>query len=324
MRTARYEANANWARIPKGWSFGEVVAVATDSDDRVFVFSRSDHPVTIFDRSGQFVDSWGEKEFVRPHGLHIGPDNSVYCCDDQDHTARKYTPEGKLLMKLGISGKPSETGVTSTDYRDIKRVGPPFNQPTDLALSPDGAIYVSDGYGNARIHKFSPSGQLLLSWGEPGVGPGQFHVPHGIAVDSQGTVYVADRENSRIQLFGPEGKYISEWRDVVRPTNICVGSDGQFYVAELGWRAGLFPGMKPPTPDPTGGRLSIFTGNGELLERWGGGENPCSEGDFFAPHDVWADSRGDLYVGEVVFSAGAKYGLVPPNCKCLQKFVYKR
>ena len=323
MTTDLYAANASWAQLPEGWSFTEVVGVATDSRDRVFVFSRSEHPVTIFGRDGQFVDSWGEGEFVRPHGLHIGPDDSVYCCDDQDHTVRKYTADGKLLMKLGVSGQASDTGATTTDYRDIKRVGPPFNQPTNLALSPDGEMYITDGYGNARVHKFSADGQLLYSWGEPGDGPGQFHLPHGIAVDPKGTVYVADRENSRIQLFSPEGEYITEWKDMLRPGNICVGSDDQFYVAEMGWRAGLYPGMKPPTPDPIGGRLSIFNGKGELLERWGGGDNPCSEGDFLAPHDVSADSHGDLYVGEVVFAAGVRHGLVPPDCKCLQKFVRK-
>ena len=323
MTTDLYDANASWAQLPEGWSFKEVVGVAADSRDRVFVFSRGDHPVTIFERDGQFVGSWGEGKFVRPHGLHIGPDDSVYCCDDQDHAVRKYTPDGTLLMKLGVSGQPSDTGATTTDYRDIKRVGPPFNQPTNLALSPDGAMYISDGYGNARVHKFSADGQLLFSWGEPGDGPGQFHLPHGIAIDSEGTVYVADRENSRVQLFSPEGEYITEWKDIVRPGNIFVGSDDQFYVTEMGWRAGLYPGMKPPTPDPSGGRLSIFNGKGELLERWGGGDNPCSEGDFFAPHDVWADSHGDLYVGEVVFAAGVRHGLVPPDCKCLQKFVRK-
>ena len=323
MTTDLYDANASWAQLPEGWSFGDVVAVATDSQDRVFVFSRSDHPVTIFERDGQFVGSWGEGQFVRPHGLHIAPDDSVYCCDDEDHTVRKYTADGKLLMKLGVSGQASDTGATSSDYREIKHAGPPFNQPTDLALSPDGEMYISDGYGNARVHKFSAAGELLFSWGEPGDGPGQFHLPHGIAIDQEGTVYVADRENSRVQLFSPEGKYITEWKDIQRPGNIYVGSDDQFYVTEMGWRGGLFPGMKPPMSVPIGGRLNIFNGKGELLERWGGGDNPCSEGDFFAPHDVGADSHGDLYVGEVVVTAGFRLGLVPADCKSLQKFVRK-
>src|SRR5262249_5479221 len=149
--------------------------------------------------------------FKRAHGIFIGPDDAVYCIDDFDHTFRKFTTDGKLLMTLGTSGKPSDTGATSIDFRTIRHSGPPFHYPTDLALAPDGSLYVSDGYGNARIHKFSPDGRLLFSWGEPGDGPGQFRVPHGIAVDRQGFVYVADRENSRVQIFAPDGKYLSEW-----------------------------------------------------------------------------------------------------------------
>src|SRR5207245_7755883 len=141
----------------------------------------------------------------------------VYCTVDSHHTDRQYTPDVRLLLTLGTSSKPSNTGATSMDSRTIVRAGPPFHYPTNLALSPQGELYVSDGYGNARIHKFSAEGQLLFSWGEPGSGPGQFHIPHGIAVDRQGRVYVADRENSRIQLFAPDGAYLSQWTDVARP-----------------------------------------------------------------------------------------------------------
>src|SRR6185369_3048668 len=119
--------------------------------------------------------------------------------------------EGKLLLTLGTSGKPSDTGIDGIDYRTIKRVGAPFHRPTNIALAADGSIYASDGYGNARVHKFAADGKLLFSWGEPGSGPGQFHVPHGIAVDPNGTVFVADRENSRIQLFTSEGKFLYAW-----------------------------------------------------------------------------------------------------------------
>jgi hypothetical protein len=182
-------------------------------------------------------------------------------------------------------------------------------------------MYVSDGYGNARIHKFSADGRLLFSWGEPGAGPGQFQVPHGIAVDRQGTVYVADRENSRLQLFTPAGNYVSEWTDVARPSQIFVGENDDVYVAELGFQAGMWPGTTPLTADAPGGRVSIFNGHGQLKARWGGGESPCAAGDFFAPHDVWVDSRGDIYISEVVMSAGGNRGLVSPTCHTLQKFI---
>src|SRR5262249_23324119 len=151
------------------------------------------------------------------HGLFIGPEDTIYCTDDLDHTIRKFTPDGRLLMTLGTSGKASDTGATSMDFRTIVRAGPPFHYPTNRANAADRALYVSDRYANPRVHKFSPDGRLLLSWGEPGRGPGQFHLPHGIAVDRQGVVYVADRENSRVQLFTSDGKYLSEWTEIARP-----------------------------------------------------------------------------------------------------------
>jgi DNA-binding beta-propeller fold protein YncE len=316
-----YEPHDHWARLPPGWSWTEVAAVATDTQDRVYVFSRGEHRVMIFNRDGEFLASWGEGLFARPHGIFIGPDDTVYCTDDRDHTVRKFTADGRLLWTLGTSGKPSDTGATSVDYRTILRVGPPFHYPTNVALSAEGNLYVSDGYGNARIHKFSPDGRLLFSWGEPGNGPGQFRLPHGIAVDRQGTVYVADRENSRLQLFTAEGEYLSEWTDVARPCQVFIDGVGNVYVAELGFHAGMWPGTTAPTPDAPGGRVSIFDGHGKLRARWGGGRNPCAPGDFFAPHGICVDSHGDIYVAEVVMSAGGNHGLVSPSCHALQKFV---
>jgi DNA-binding beta-propeller fold protein YncE len=244
----------------------------------------------------------------------------VYCTDDFDHTVRKFTPDGRLLLTLGTSGVPSDTGATSVDYRTIRRAGPPFHYPTNVALAADGALYVTDGYGNARVHKFAADGRLLFSWGEPGGGPGQFRVPHGIAVDRHGTVCVADRENSRIQFFDADGRYLGEWTDVARPSQVFIDRAGTFYVAELGYRAGLWPGTTAPTPDAPGGRVSAFRPDGTLHARWGGGQNPCTPGDFFAPHDICADASGNLYVAEVAWSAGGNRGLVPPDCHCLQKF----
>ena len=320
----KYDADDCWVKVPPGWGWTEVAAVAADSQDRVYVFNRGEHPIMIFDRQGPFLRAWGEGLFVRAHGLFIGPDDAIYCTDDLDHTVRKFTPEGRLLLTLGTSGQPSDTGATSIDYRTIQRAGPPFHYPTNLALSPVGEIYITDGYGNARVHKFSADGRLLFSWGEPGTGPGQFHIPHGIAVDPKGTVFVADRENSRIQLFTPEGKFLSAWTDVIRPCQVFIDGQGDVYVAELGFRAGMWPGTTAPTANAPGGRVSIFNQRGELRARWGGGENPCAPGDFFAPHGIWCDSSGDLYVAEVMMSAGGNRGLVPPTCHALQKFVRRK
>lgn len=315
-----YRAIPNWAKWPSDWNVSEVSAIATDSQDRVFVFNRGDHPVAIFDPDGNLLSSWGEERFVRPHGITIGPDDSVYCVDDLDHTVHKFTSDGKLLVSLGKSGCPSDTGATSIDYRTIRYAGPPFHFPTNLALAPSGEWYISDGYGNARIHKYSAEGELLLSWGEPGVGPGQFHVPHGIAVDAKGTVYVADRENSRIQLFSPDGSFLTEWTDIARPCQLVIDDVGRVYIAELGYRAGMWPGTTAPSPDSTGGRLSILDAEGKLLARFGGGERPCEAGDFFAPHDIWLDSRGNVYLAEVVWSANGRKYPAGDRYHTLQKF----
>jgi DNA-binding beta-propeller fold protein YncE len=317
----RFAVQVGWEQLPPGISFVEVAGVATDSAGNAFVFNRGEHPVIVFDRHGKFLRSWGEKTFARPHGIFIGPGDAVYCTDDLDHTVRKFTPKGKLLLTLGTSGHPSDTGARTVDYRTIERSGPPFNHPTNLALAPGGEMYVADGYGNARVHRFSPDGRLIASWGEPGRGPGQFHVPHGIAVDRHGTVYVADRENSRLQLFTSEGRFVAEWTNVARPCQVTIDAHDNLYVAELGWRAGMFDGNKAPPGNPTGGRMSIFNLQGELQARWGGGDNPCAPGDFFAPHDVWVDRFGDLYVGEVTISAGGNRGMVARDCHSLQKFV---
>jgi DNA-binding beta-propeller fold protein YncE len=298
-----------------------VAAVAADRRDRVYVFSRSEHRVLVFERDGTFLGAWGEGQFRRPHGIFVGPDDAVYCTDDLGHTVSKFTPEGMLVATLGPAGRASDTGATSMDYRTVVRAGPPYHYPTNLAVGPEGSLYVSDGYGNARVHKFAADGRLLLSWGEPGGGPGQFRLPHGIAVDGQGVVYVADRENSRIQLFTPDGAYLAEWTDVARPCQVFIDREANVYVAELGFRAGIWPGTAAPGPDAPGGRVSIFDRAGKLLARWGGGRSPCAPGDFFAPHGIWVDGHGDIYVAEVVMSAGGNRGLVSPDCHALQKFV---
>ena len=298
----RYEVADLWAKRPSGWTFVDVVGVAIDSQDNVYVFNRGAHPVMVFDREGNFLHAWGEGVFTRPHGITIGPDDSVYCSDDKDHTVRKCTTEGRVLMTLGTPNMYSDTGYTGRDYRTIKRGGPPFNRPTKVALGPSGEIYVSDGYGNARVHKFSPEGELLFSWGEPGDSPGQFNLPHSVVVDKQGRVYVADRENNRIQLFTSDGEFISLWGDLLRPDDICLDTDQTLYVAELSHR------------------VSIFDLDGRLLARWGDDEPNLDAGHFVSPHGTAVDSRGDLYVGEVCeTNAGIDRG-----SRALQKFVRVR
>ena len=281
----RYRVVEDWAKLPDGWSFRDVAAVAVDSKDQVYVFNRGDHPMIVFDRDGNFLRSWGEGLFHRAHGLHIGPDEMLYCTDDGDHSVRRCTLDGKVELTIGVPGKPAP-------YMS----GEPFHRCTHTALSPSQEIYVSDGYGNACVHKFDPSGRLLQTWGEPGTGPGEFNIVHNIVTDAEGWVYVADRENHRVQVFDGAGKYETQWNNLHRPCALfgCRGH-AQFIIGELG------PGMPVNRHSPNlGPRLSIVGRDGKLIARLGGKDGPgLKTGQFLAPHGLAVDSRGDIYVGEV-------------------------
>ena len=306
-----YEEDTRWVRLPAGWSLREVADVAVDSRDRVYVFCRGEHPLIVFDRDGGFVASWGEGTFNRPHGLTIGPDNSLYCVDDLDHTVRKYTPDGRLIFTLGVSGKPSP-------YHG----GQPFNQPTKVALEPGtGAFYVADGYGNARVHKYSAEGKHLFSWGRSGTDPGEFNLVHSVCTDREGRVYVADRESHRVQVFDADGKYITQWNNMHRPCGLHI-SDEKPQRAYIGQ---LPPSLPVNIRYPNlGACLSVHDLDGRRLASIGA-DHPGEEkpGQFIAPHCIAVDSRGDVYVGEVAytfFGAGQK---PPREPRCLRKLVRK-
>jgi len=315
-----YEVAESWERLPPGWEHADVADVAVDSRDRVFVLNRGDHPVIMYEPDGTFIGAWGEGFFTKPHGITIGPDDSVYCVDDGAHALYKFTLDGKLLLTLGTPGAACDNGYVFGEYLSIKFGGPPFNRPTAVAVAPNGDLYVSDGYGNARMHCFSPTGDLKFSWGEPGSGPGQFHIPHAVRLATGHRLLVADRENSRIQVFDLEGKYLDEWADTCRPDGVAIDHEGNVYVCDLGLRAGRYSFMPAPTEDDPPSRVSVFSSKGSLLSRWGS-DDPCVPGSFFAAHGIAVDSRGDLYVVEVNYSAGGKAGLIPIDCHTVQKFI---
>ena len=220
----RYELVENWEQLPEGFAHGDVAGVATDSQDRVYVFNRSEHPLLVYNREGKFLKSWGEGVYTRPHGITI-LDDIVYLVDDFDHTVRKMTLDGEVLQTLGTPNQPSDTGYdwgVSTSLKTIAYGGPPFNRPTRLSVAPNGDLYVSDGYGNARIHHFSANGELLQSWGQPGTGQGEFNLPHSVWAHTDGRVFVCDRENERVQIFAPEGEYLEEWTNMKRPGDLFI------------------------------------------------------------------------------------------------------
>ena len=292
----RYEVVEGWEQLPSGYEHRDVAGVAVDLEDRVFLICRGDHPVLMYDSKGKFLGSWGEGDFTyRTHGISVGPDNSVYCTDDGNHTIRKFTPNGKLLMTLGTMNTPSDTGYDGKDTRTVSRPGAPFNRPTNIAVGPTGDLYVSDGYGNCRVHQFGPNGELKRSWGTPGQGPGEFFLPHGISVHADGRVFVCDRENDRIQIFSPDGEYLTEWTDTRRPTHLVFDGQGRAYVSELWWQPGQTSGRYGPAGDTRSGRASVYDSEGRVLARWGG-PDPVAAGSFAAPHGLAVDSRRDVYV----------------------------
>ncbi|MCS0500805.1 peptidyl-alpha-hydroxyglycine alpha-amidating lyase family protein [Ancylobacter mangrovi] len=286
--TYRYEPLADWAKLPPGWALGEVPSVAIDARDRVYVFNRGERPLIVFDREGNVLDSWGEDLFTKPHGLHIGPDQTIYCTDEGTHTVTRCTLDGRVLLRIGTPDQPSP-----------RMSNRPFNRPTHTALAPNGDIYVSDGYGNAAIHKYDPDGRYLMSWGTCGSGPGEFNLPHKIACDDDGWVYVVDRENHRMQVFDGNGRYETQWNNLHRPGGMCmVGcTDPLFFLGELP------PHLAHNRDYPNlGPRISIVQ-NGRLVGRLDSHEGAGNGlGQFTSPHGLAVDSRGDLYVGQVTRS----------------------
>jgi DNA-binding beta-propeller fold protein YncE len=285
-----FRVEENWGTLPDGWELGDVGGVGVDDQDNVYVFNRGKHPMVVFDRAGNFITSWGEGLFTRPHGVQVAPDQTLYLTDDGDHTVRQCKRDGTVLLELGTPGAPAPF-----------MSGAPFNRCTHTALSPEGDLYVSDGYGNARVHKYAPGGRLLTSWGRPGTGPGEFNLVHNISCGPDGRVYVADRENHRIQVFDGDGRYEEAWHDLHRPSALTAtwGERPAFYVGECG------PYLSSNLGSPNlGPRLSVLDGDGNVMARLG--IEPAAgtgNGQFLSPHGIAADSRGDLYVGEVSATA---------------------
>ena len=304
-----YEVIEGWGSLPDGWKFKEVAAVGVDSNDNVYAFNRGEHPMIIFDKQGKFLRSWGEGVFPRAHGITMGPDDTIFCTDDGDHTVRKCTLDGKVLFTLGTSGQPAPF-----------MSGDPFNRCTHVAIDPrNGDFYVSDGYCNARVHKYSPDGKLLFSWGESGTGPGQFNIAHNVCTDKDGWVYVADRESHRVQIFDSNGKFETQWINMARPCGLYIDQAAELvYIGELG--AAIGPNIKATGLGP---RISIYNTSGKVLAQLGNEGEGFETGKFVAPHGVCIDSDSDIYVGEVAWTHTRSYPNPPDDPRTLQKLVKK-
>jgi len=299
-----YSYADRWSKLPEGWSFRECPGVAVDSNDNVYILTRGEHPVIVFDRDGNFLRSFGEGYFSdRTHGLYIAHDDSLLIADDGIHTIQKFSSQGEKLLEIGVRNQPAPIWS-----------GQAFNRPTSAAIMPsNGDVYVSDGYGNSRIHVFSSTGDYKFSWGSPGIDAGQFIRPHNIAIDADDRVYVVDREAHRIQIFDAKGNFITMWNNIHRPDSMVLWQD-HIYVGELNGMAGVddAPGM--------GHRVGVYNLNGGLVCRFGSPEEGEGPGEFIAPHGIAVDSRGDIYVGEVSYTIRGSHMDPPRELRSLSKY----
>jgi DNA-binding beta-propeller fold protein YncE len=303
----RYEHVDGWPNIPGDITLLECPGVGIDSKDNVFLLTRGKDPIVVFDKEGNFLNTFGKGLFSenRTHGLYIAHDDSLLVADDGIHTIQKISSTGDKLMEIGERNKPKPIWG-----------GEPFNRPTSAAINPsNGDIYVSDGYGNSRIHVYTGHGEYKFSWGSSGIDAGQFMRPHNIAVDKNSNIYVVDREAHRVQIFDEQGKFLRMWNNIHRPDSMVLWQD-HIYIGELNGMAGLddAPGM--------GHRVGIYDLGGNLVSRFGNTEEGDGPGQFFAPHGIAVDSDGSIYVSEVSYTIRGSRMDPPRELRSISK--YKR
>jgi peptidylamidoglycolate lyase len=252
---APYRKAADWPQLPAGMAFGDMSGVDIDSKGNVILVHRGSGVargaprgtrvpeavvVTLDAKTGKVLQTWGANTFINPHGLTIDHEDNVWLTDTQLHQVFKFTHDGTLLLKVGEAETPGwDAGH--------------FNQPTQVAVLPDGSFYVGDGYVNSRVAKFDRDGKFLFEWGSAGDKPGQFDNPHGVMVDQNGNIFVSDRENSRVQIFDQSGKFIKEWlgaKETGRVFSASMDPDGYIYLAlRPGGRDPLYTGVLKLDPN---------------------------------------------------------------------------
>jgi DNA-binding beta-propeller fold protein YncE len=291
-----YVIDPHWPQKPEGAHWAAMPGIAVDAHDNVYLFTRADPPVQVYDASGKFVRSWGDPTLQGAHHVKIDHEGNVWLAVYAAHVVQKYTPEGKLLLTIGTL---NHAGCDETH----------LNQPTDMAITPAGDIYVADGYGNARVVQFTKEGKFVRAWGDLGSKPGQFSIPHAIAVDSKGRVYVADRNNVRVQVFDRDGKCLEEWRGVLVPWGMCMTRDDELWVcgsSPMQWRKSDSALGCPPKDQV----FMKFNTAGRLLQLWtvpkgiDGLERP---GELKWVHAIAVDSQGNLYAGDIIGKRAQKF-----------------
>jgi len=299
-----YDVDPAWPQRPehvsgKGWVSG----LAVDGEDRVWFFRQGPDPVQCYTAAGEFVRTWGRDQFVNPHQLRIDPEGNIWVADFGLHIVQKYTPEGQLLMTLGVRGEKGQ------DDRH-------FNMPTDMAITKSGDIFVTDGYGNRRVAHFDKNGKYLKTFGEAGPKPGQFVLPHAIVIDSRGTIFIADRNSGRIQLFDQSGKFLDQWSNVLMPWGLSVTKDDRLWVCGSSphwwFRHGKYPEYKDQL-------FLQFSTDGRVRQTWTlplgdigtDKDHPDTSklkpGETVGAHCIAQDSQGNVYVGDIYGERAQKF-----------------
>lgn len=294
------ELDPGWPKSPnEGQAWGEMSGLCLDHEGHIWAFHRGKVPVEIYDKSGERLKAWGEGQFGRPHQVRVDHEGHLWLVDAGLHVVRKYDQSGKLLLELGTSGVAGEDATH-------------FNQPTDVAVAPTGEIFVADGYGNHRVVKFDAQGQFVKAWGNKGSAPGEFDLPHSIAMDSKGRLYVADRSNGRVQVFDGEGKFLAEWAGQVMPWHIVVMPGDVIYVCGSTFMPKprlSIPGIPRGIP-PKDQIVAAFDVTGREIERWTfpTGRKP---GQLEWVHAMALDGQGNLYLGDIRGHRAQRFVLKP-------------
>jgi streptogramin lyase len=295
-----YGVQTGFFQRPAGLAWGDMVGIAIDGQGQIWLSTRAQVPVQVFDAQGKFVRAWGEGLLGSSHFIRIDPEGMVWLADVKNHVVFRLTPEGKVLMTLGT---PGEAGCDATH----------MNRPTDVAVSPAGEIFVSDGYGNARIAHYDKQGKFVKQWGKVGTAAGEFSFPHSIVMDSKGLLYVADRSNNRIQVFDQGGNFLAQWRNLLVPWGLFVTRSAQG--EDEIWACGSSP--MPWRPEdgflgcpPKDQLIMKFDTTGRVLQLWTfpkGEDGKEEPGELNWLHAIAVDPHGNVFVGDVKGKQAQKF-----------------
>lgn len=295
-----YEVDPSWPQKPAKFEWKAMSGITVDQHDQVYVFTRSTPPVQVYKSTGEFVRSWGDDTIGKAHHLKIDHTGNVWVADIGLHVIRQFTPEGKVLRTIGIPGEKGQ---------DERRL----NMPTDMAVTKAGEVFVSDGYGNNRVVHFDAQGKFVKEWGQLGVGPNDFSLPHAIALDSQGRLYVCDRNNNRIQIYSQSGELLDSWANVMVPWGFWVTDQDEIWVcgsSPMPWRNDPKYPNAPVGCPPKDQIVIKFNTAGRVLQMWTipkGADGEEKPGDVNWLHCLAFDSKGDMYLGDIIGMRAQKF-----------------